>query len=255
VHQKCSNYTLTNLLFGLCRSVWIIDLLVIHPCPHRRAPTRPSTSEVLQARECAPTPYPSIIFTFRLAIESIEAFGGASPSMCISLKHKMKSCYIIGHVVARFIASKWANQLVVLHKIFGKYWSLWRLVFSPLVTHTLVSCWMCDNGSSPSWYLGNYIFNTLPTIRAMATNGTTSVELNYLCTLVYTLTSATISLPFSSEISKLPIDLVNLAMWLYALYYSLPTFPSWGTPSWKWLNVLACLWWTRFICWVPRLIP
>jgi hypothetical protein len=25
---KCSNYALTNLLFGLCRSVWIIDLLV-----------------------------------------------------------------------------------------------------------------------------------------------------------------------------------------------------------------------------------
>jgi uncharacterized protein YehS (DUF1456 family) len=23
--QKCSNYALTNLLFGLCRFVWIID--------------------------------------------------------------------------------------------------------------------------------------------------------------------------------------------------------------------------------------
>jgi hypothetical protein len=29
VHQKCSNYALTNLLFGLCMSIWIIDLLVI----------------------------------------------------------------------------------------------------------------------------------------------------------------------------------------------------------------------------------
>jgi len=28
VHQKCSNYALTNLLFGLCRSMWMIDLLV-----------------------------------------------------------------------------------------------------------------------------------------------------------------------------------------------------------------------------------
>jgi hypothetical protein len=28
---KCSNYALTNLRFGLCRSVWIIELLVILP--------------------------------------------------------------------------------------------------------------------------------------------------------------------------------------------------------------------------------
>ncbi len=33
VHQKCSNYALTNLLFGLCTPMWIIDLLVICPNP------------------------------------------------------------------------------------------------------------------------------------------------------------------------------------------------------------------------------
>jgi hypothetical protein len=26
-HQKCSNYALTNLLFGLCRSMWVIKCL------------------------------------------------------------------------------------------------------------------------------------------------------------------------------------------------------------------------------------
>jgi hypothetical protein len=31
VHQKNSNFALTNLLFGLCRSVWIIDSLVTVP--------------------------------------------------------------------------------------------------------------------------------------------------------------------------------------------------------------------------------
>jgi hypothetical protein len=31
--QKCSNYALTNLLFGLCRFVRVIDLLVILPNP------------------------------------------------------------------------------------------------------------------------------------------------------------------------------------------------------------------------------
>jgi hypothetical protein len=28
VHQKCSNYALTNLLFGLCWFVRVIDLIV-----------------------------------------------------------------------------------------------------------------------------------------------------------------------------------------------------------------------------------
>jgi hypothetical protein len=31
--QKCSNYAVTNVLFSLCRSVWVIDLLVNLPNP------------------------------------------------------------------------------------------------------------------------------------------------------------------------------------------------------------------------------
>jgi len=34
--------------------------------------------EVLQVKECAPTPFVSIFFTFGLAFESIKEFGGAS---------------------------------------------------------------------------------------------------------------------------------------------------------------------------------
>ncbi len=79
VHQKCSNYALTNL-FGLCMSVWIINPLVICLNPHPKAPTRPFTPEMLQARERNPTPSPSTIFTFGLTVESIKEFGGASPS-------------------------------------------------------------------------------------------------------------------------------------------------------------------------------
>jgi hypothetical protein len=30
---KCSNYTLTNLLFGLCKFMWVIELLVNLPSP------------------------------------------------------------------------------------------------------------------------------------------------------------------------------------------------------------------------------
>jgi hypothetical protein len=37
VHQKLSNYALTNLLFGLCRFESIIELLINLPSPHFRA--------------------------------------------------------------------------------------------------------------------------------------------------------------------------------------------------------------------------
>jgi hypothetical protein len=63
VHQKCSNYVLTNLLFGLCRSMWIIDPLVTHLNAHLKSPTCPSTPKVLRAKERTPTPRPSIVFT------------------------------------------------------------------------------------------------------------------------------------------------------------------------------------------------
>jgi hypothetical protein len=50
---KCYNYTLTNLLFGLCRFVWVIELLVNLPNPPPEAPTPPFTPKVVRARECA----------------------------------------------------------------------------------------------------------------------------------------------------------------------------------------------------------
>jgi len=49
MHQKCSNYALTNLLFGLCMSMWIIDLLValvLVPIPElQHAPLPPKCYE------------------------------------------------------------------------------------------------------------------------------------------------------------------------------------------------------------------
>jgi hypothetical protein len=53
MHKKCSNYVLINLLFGLCKSVWVIDLLVNLPSPHCGTPTCPFTLEMLWAEECA----------------------------------------------------------------------------------------------------------------------------------------------------------------------------------------------------------
>jgi hypothetical protein len=63
MHQRCCNYALTNLLFGLCKFVWIIDLLVTLPSPYPRAPPCPSTLEVLRTRECTPTLHSSVMFT------------------------------------------------------------------------------------------------------------------------------------------------------------------------------------------------
>jgi hypothetical protein len=43
----------TNLLFSLCRSVWIIDLFINLPNPHPGVPTRPSTPKMLRTKERA----------------------------------------------------------------------------------------------------------------------------------------------------------------------------------------------------------
>ncbi len=63
VHQKCSNYALTNLLFGLCKFVRVIDLLITLPNPYPRAPTGTSTLEVMRAKEHTPTLHSSVMFT------------------------------------------------------------------------------------------------------------------------------------------------------------------------------------------------
>ncbi len=79
LHQKCSNYALINLLFGLCKSVWIIDSLITHPSPYHKALARPSTPDLLRTMERTPIHCPFVIFTFGFVIESIKEFGGASP--------------------------------------------------------------------------------------------------------------------------------------------------------------------------------
>jgi hypothetical protein len=100
VHQKCFNYALTNLLFGLCRHVWVIDLLVILPSPYLGAPIHPSTPKVLQAREHTPTPSPSVVFTFGLAFESIQEPGGASPWALLPNRWAFGLVWFHGHIVA-----------------------------------------------------------------------------------------------------------------------------------------------------------
>jgi hypothetical protein len=47
MHQKCFNYALTNLLFSLCRSILIINLLAIRLSLHLEALARLFTFKVL----------------------------------------------------------------------------------------------------------------------------------------------------------------------------------------------------------------
>jgi hypothetical protein len=81
VHQKCSNYTLTNSIFGLCRSMWIINPIITHPNPHLKGLACPSTLEMLQVKEHTPIPY-FVILTFGLVVEFIKEFKGVSWLTC-----------------------------------------------------------------------------------------------------------------------------------------------------------------------------
>ncbi len=74
MHQKCSNYAFINLLFGFCRSVWVIDLLVILLSPHLETPTGLSTPEVLRTKKHAPTPTLLLFSPFGFIVESIKEF-------------------------------------------------------------------------------------------------------------------------------------------------------------------------------------
>jgi hypothetical protein len=51
VQQKCSNHALSNLLFSLCKFLWIIDSLVVCPRPHFETLACPCTPKLLQTKE------------------------------------------------------------------------------------------------------------------------------------------------------------------------------------------------------------
>ncbi len=112
VHQKCSNYALTNLLFSFYRFVWIIDLLVILLSPHPGAPKCPSTPKVLWAKDCAPTPSLFVVFTFGFAVESMKEFGGASLEEFLMLCSMLwTSCF--SFLSIKIYVCTWLDFLIV----------------------------------------------------------------------------------------------------------------------------------------------
>ncbi len=134
VHQKCSNYALTNLLFGLCRSVWIIDLLFICPSPHPGTSMHPSTLEMLQAKECVPIPFSSIVFTFGITFESFKECGGASHSLHLSNFFHFPQQYLFWNLQLH-------RQWMVIHH--GQFWCYVLLSSTPFYKtfHGLSFCY------------------------------------------------------------------------------------------------------------------
>jgi len=75
LHQKCSNYAVTNLLFGLCMSLWGIDLLIINYNPYLGASTCPFTFEVLRAKEHTTIPHSSVGFILDSHLSLLRSLG------------------------------------------------------------------------------------------------------------------------------------------------------------------------------------
>jgi hypothetical protein len=90
MYKKCFNYALTNLLFGLCSSMWVINVLVTLCSPHPKAPACPSTSKGLWTKERASIPYPFVVFTFKLVVEFTKEFG--CRNLNIRLATKARAC-------------------------------------------------------------------------------------------------------------------------------------------------------------------
>jgi hypothetical protein len=86
---NCSNYVLTNFLFGLCRYVWIIDLLITHFNPHRETPSRTSTPELLWTKKRAPSPYRFVVFIWGSHLSLSRNLGCVTCNVFPKFLHKL----------------------------------------------------------------------------------------------------------------------------------------------------------------------
>jgi RsiW-degrading membrane proteinase PrsW (M82 family) len=76
-HQKCLNYVVTNLLFGLCISMWVIKCLLISLVPSRSSNT-PLYPQSATSQGACPDSLLFDCFHFKLVIESIKELGSTS---------------------------------------------------------------------------------------------------------------------------------------------------------------------------------
>jgi hypothetical protein len=132
VHQKCSNYALTNLLFGLCKSMWIIDSLITHFSLHFEALTCPFTPEALHVS----TPYPSNVFTLDAHLNLSKSLGmhllislqlSTEQSSSLRLMLSVWHCLIFTHYTFVHFIQWWqySSTLNIISLYFGFHpWNL-----------------------------------------------------------------------------------------------------------------------------------
>jgi hypothetical protein len=92
VHQKCSNNALTNLLFGLSRSMWIVNLFITHPNPHPKALAQLFTPKMLRAEEHASNFLSFRCFHRRLTFESIKELESVSCFIVVVSNNAIITC-------------------------------------------------------------------------------------------------------------------------------------------------------------------
>jgi hypothetical protein len=94
LHQKCSNYALTSLLFNLCKSIWMIDLLFIHPNPHPKSPTRLSYPQSAMNQRAYPNSFFFHCFHFGTCIWVFQRVWGCAIQFLFPLATQ-STCYSI----------------------------------------------------------------------------------------------------------------------------------------------------------------
>jgi hypothetical protein len=140
MHQRCSNYALINLLFGLCRSMWIIELFVNLPSPCPGALTHPSSPKMLWVRKCTPTLSPFLVFIFGFTVESIKKLGG------VSTRHHLHWTTIITKTTLHHIT---IATIIIIGKNKGGRWqgstfsSLWFLWLWLWASQARMACAQC----------------------------------------------------------------------------------------------------------------
>jgi hypothetical protein len=89
-----SALTLINLLFGLCKSMWVINLLFTLLNPYPIALARPSTPELLRAKEYTLTFHSSVVFT--LDSHYLSLLRSLCRNLNLKLTTKARACKGVG---------------------------------------------------------------------------------------------------------------------------------------------------------------
>ncbi len=115
---KCSNYTIINLLFGLCRFVWVIKLLV-----NLLTPILELQHAILPPKCCMPRSVPQLflllLFTFRFTVQPIKELWGA-----LMIKN--------GHQIGVLIDVTFrTNEKKMIHYI-------WYIIYSHVLYYTII---------------------------------------------------------------------------------------------------------------------